>query len=43
MQHAVIVGLSAVVLIATSGGPTLAQVYQSLDEIDTLTAAGAEA
>lgn len=43
MRHALIVGLSAVVLFALSGGPTLAQVFQSLDEIETPTAAGAEA
>lgn len=43
MRHPLIVGLSAVVLFALSGGPTLAQVFQSVEEIETPTATGAEA
>lgn len=42
MSHPLISGLSAVVLFAFSG-PTLAQVFQSLEEIETPTAAGSEA
>ncbi len=42
MSHPLISGLSAVVLFAFSW-PTLAQVFQSLEEIETPTSAGAEA
>ena len=43
MRHPLILGLSAVVLFMLSGGPTLAQVFKSLEEIETPTAPGAEA
>ena len=43
MRHALIVCLSAVVLFPLFGGPTLAQVFQSLEEIETPAATGAEA
>ncbi len=43
MRHPLILGLSAVLLFALSGEHTLAQVFQSLEEIETPTATGAEA
>lgn len=43
MRHPLILVLSAVVLFALFGGPTLAQVFQSLEEIKTPSATGAEA
>ena len=43
MRHLLIVGLSAAVLFALFSGPTLAQVFLSIEEIETPTASGAEA
>lgn len=43
MRHALSVSLAAMVFFTLSGGPTLSQVFQSLEEIETPTAAGAEA
>ncbi len=43
MRHSLIAGLSAIGLFFLSGGQTFAQVFQSLEEIETPTAANAEA